>query len=90
VLRGTGTELIDIRDVLTESELITIRSMWPQPFEIVETKGKRGRKVCRGIRLLPVSKEDKADWEEWALSCLLPQMWPRISYRRFFAVFDRS
>jgi hypothetical protein len=82
--------MIDIRDVLTEYEWLTIRAMRPQPFKIVETKGKRGKKICRGIRLLPVSKEDRAEWEEWALNCLLPRMWPRINYRRFFAVFDRS
>jgi hypothetical protein len=82
--------LIHARDVLTEDELLTIRAMRPQPFEVVETKGKRGRKICRGIRLLPISKQDRAEWEEWALNCLLPRMWPRINYRRFFAVFDRS
>jgi hypothetical protein len=82
--------LIHARDVLTEDELLTIRAMRPQPFEVVETKGKRGRKICRGIRLLPVSKEDRAEWEEWVLNYLLPRMWPRINYRRFFAVFDRS
>jgi hypothetical protein len=80
--------LIDVRDVLTEDEWRGIEVGTPALFEFVRSK-RKSRKTGRyqeGIRFLPVPEECKAAWERRAMYA----MFPRIGYRRFFAVFDRS
>jgi hypothetical protein len=80
--------LIDVRDVLTEDEWLDIRIRTPTLFEFWRSK-RKSRKTGRyqeGIRILPHPEGYKEAWERQSMCAMLP----RIGYRRFFAVFDRS
>jgi hypothetical protein len=78
--------LIDVRDVLTESEWRDIEVRMPGLFEIVKRKPTKRNRSGYYARFLPCSEEQKAAHEGRAIYAMLP----RIGYRRFFAVFDRS
>jgi hypothetical protein len=80
--------LIDIRDVLTESEWQKIKFSMPTLFEFWKSKrkSKKTGRYREGIRILPHSEGFKEAWERQSMCAMLP----RIGYRRLFAVFDRS
>jgi hypothetical protein len=78
--------LIDVRDVLTESEWRDIEVRTPGLFEIVKRKPTKRNRSGYYTRFLLCSEEQKAAHESRAIHAMLP----RIGYRRLFAVFDRS
>jgi hypothetical protein len=80
--------MINIHDVLTEDEWWDIKVRTPTLFKFWKSKrkSKKTGRYREGIRILPHPEGYKEAWERRSVYAMLP----RIGYRRFFAVFDRS